>query len=326
MIERTLWHPVLETDALGADAPCTVRLLDDDLVLWRDATGAPQAWVDRCPHRGARLSLGRVVAGTDGARRLECAYHGWQFGASGRCLAIPALPDFVPPPGHGAATFEAREAHGLVWVRLQGGDSALPAFPAEHDAALRKLLCGPYRVEASAPRIVENFLDLAHFGFVHEGWLGDRAHTALDAYALAPTPTGFVATGCRAWQPRSNRLSTQGRWVEYRYELTAPYAAVLAKLPLQAGDERDEIALFVCPHEAERSSVWFRLAVSDTESTDAQLRAFQDAIFAQDRPVLESQRPKRLPLHAGELHCAADRSSAAYRRLLAERGIRFGVC
>jgi phenylpropionate dioxygenase-like ring-hydroxylating dioxygenase large terminal subunit len=198
MIERTLWHPVLETDALGADVPCTVRLLDDDLVLWRDATGAPQAWVDRCPHRGARLSLGRVVAGTDGSRRLECAYHGWQFGASGRCLAIPALPDFVPPPGHGAATFEACEAHGLVWVRLQGGDSVLPAFPAEHDAALRKLLCGPYRVEASAPRIVENFLDLAHFGFVHEGWLGDRAHTALDAHTLAPTPTGFVATGCRA--------------------------------------------------------------------------------------------------------------------------------
>ena len=63
---------------------------------------------------------------------------------------------------------------------------------------------------------------MAHFGFVHEGWLGDRAHTALADYRIEPTRHGFAAVGCRAWQPQSNRLSSEGGWVDYRYEVTAP--------------------------------------------------------------------------------------------------------
>jgi phenylpropionate dioxygenase-like ring-hydroxylating dioxygenase large terminal subunit len=326
MVEQGLWHPVLAADSLRVDTPAAVRLLGDDLVLWRDASGAPLAWADRCPHRGTRLSLGRVRPGADGAALLECPYHGWQFAASGQCVVVPALPEFTPPATHRACTYEALEAHGLMWVRMQPGDSSVPAFEAGRDPNLRTLLCGPYTVAASAPRIVENFLDMAHFGFVHDGWLGDRAHTALADYRIEPTPAGFVATGCQAWQPRSNRLSEQGSRVDYRYELTSPFSAVLSKLPQQPGEPRDEIALFVCPQEPEKSVVWFRLAVTDRVSSDAELRAFQHTIFTQDQPILESQSPKRLPLHGGELHCAADRASAAYRRVLIERGISFGVC
>jgi phenylpropionate dioxygenase-like ring-hydroxylating dioxygenase large terminal subunit len=57
---------------------------------------------------------------------------------------------------------------------ISDAQTSLPA-EAEADAALRKMNCGPYDVAASAPRIVENFLDMAHFSFVHEGWLGLRA-------------------------------------------------------------------------------------------------------------------------------------------------------
>jgi phenylpropionate dioxygenase-like ring-hydroxylating dioxygenase large terminal subunit len=322
MIERAMWHPVVAVDELGS-APVALRLLGEDVVLWRDATGAARAFADRCPHRGTKLSLGRIV---EGGTRLECPYHGWQFAVSGQCVSIPALPAFTPPASHRACAFEVRVASGLVWVRMDAGDSTLPAFEAEHDPLLRKLLCGPYPVAASAPRIVENFLDMAHFGFVHEGWLGDRAHTGLADYRVEPTPHGFVATGCQAWQPHSNALSEQGSMVDYRYELTSPFSAVLTKLPQAQGGHRDEIGLFVCPQEPETSVVWFRLAVTDRVSSDAELRAFQHTIFAQDQPILESQSPKRLPVRGGELFCAADRASAAYRRVLIERGISFGVC
>ena len=330
MLERGSWHPVLDSASLLMGAPQTARLLGDDLVLWRDSSGAALACADRCPHRGTKLSLGRVVV-AEGDARLECPYHGWQFEASGQCVLTPALPEFKPPAAHRACVFEAHEAHGMVWVRMAAGATELPAFTAEHDPHLRKLLCGPYTVEASAPRIVENFLDMAHFGFVHEGWLGDRSNGSVADYRIEPTATGFIASGCQAWQPQSNLLSEQGSMVDYRYELTAPFSAVLTKLPQAqggraGGQERDQIGLFVCPQEHERSVVWFRLAVTDVASTDVDLRAFQHTIFAQDQPVLESQRPKRLPLHAGELHCAADRASSAYRRFLIERGITFGVC
>jgi phenylpropionate dioxygenase-like ring-hydroxylating dioxygenase large terminal subunit len=325
MIERGLWHPVMAVDDLPAGAPLAVRLLSDDVVLWRDAQGAPHAWADRCPHRGTKLSLGRVLP--DGAG-LECPYHGWQFDTAGQCVVIPALPAFKPPAAHRACAYEAREAHGLVWVRMEAGDAEvpLPAFAAEDDAQLRKLTGGPYVVEASASRIVENFLDMAHFGFVHEGWLGDRAHTSLADYRIEMTPTGFIAEDCSAWQPRANRLAEEGSVVRYRYELTSPFSAVLAKLSEVQGGRPDEIALFVSPKEPEQSVVWFRFATIDHASSDAELRAFQDTIFLQDRPILESQRPKRLPLGGGEVHCAADRASAAYRRFLLDRHVTFGVC
>lgn len=325
MIERQLWHPVASADHVAAQ-PVAARLLAEDLVLWRDPSGAVHAWPDRCPHRGAKLSLGRVEGG-----HLECPYHGWQFGPAGQCVHVPALPGFSPPPTHRVQGFEAQEAHGLVWVRMAPGDAAMPAFAAEGDARLRKLDCGPYTVETSAPRLVENFLDMSHFAFVHEGWLGARGHSAIDDYRVEETPTGLRATQCKAWQPQSNLHSTAPAQVEYTYEVTGPYAAVLTKIP-EAGtvavqDWRESIALFIAPVEPERSVVWFRLAVADFESPDDKLRAFQDAIFRQDQPVLESQAPKRLPLDLrAELHTAADRASSAYRRYLSRLGITFGAC
>jgi len=95
-------------------------------------------------------------------------------------------------------------------------------------------------------------------------------------------------------------------------------------------DFRESIALFVCPVTPETSRVWFRLAMNDFDSPDASLQAFQHTIFTQDQPVLESQRPKRLPISDSapvqELHCAADRSATAYRRHLRALGITHGVC
>jgi phenylpropionate dioxygenase-like ring-hydroxylating dioxygenase large terminal subunit len=330
MIERHLWHPVALAEEV-ADAPFAARLLGDNLVLWRDAAGAVQAWADRCPHRGAQFSLGRVVP-WEGGSTLECPYHGWQFAAGGQCVHVPALPDFTPPATHRATVHGAQEAHGLVWVRLEGeGAAALPAFAAEHDAQLRKLNCGPYEVETSAPRLVENFLDMAHFSFVHEGWLGARGMTAIDDYRVEATPEGLLATGCKAWQPQSTLHSTTAAQVEYTYEVTAPYTAVLSKIPEAASvgidGYRESIALFICPIDAQRSRVWFRFATADFEREDAALRAFQDTIFLQDKPVLESQQPKCLPLDLrAELHTVADKASSLYRRHLKMRGITFGVC
>ena len=324
-IERQHWHPVGSADSI-THQPFAARLLGEDLVLWRDAAGALHAWRDRCPHRGAKLSLGRVEND-----RLECPYHGWQFAASGQCMHVPALPTFTPPPTHCVASFEVREAHDLAWVRLAPGDSELPAFEAEGDSRLRKLNCGPYVVETSAPRLIENFLDMSHFAFVHEGWLGARGATAIDAYQVEETPHGLRATQCKAWQPQSNLHSTAPAQVEYTYEVTGPYTAVLTKVP-EAGTVavagwREAIALLIAPVDEERSVAWFRLAVADFESAEEKLRSFQDTIFRQDQPVLESQSPKRLPLDLrAELHTAADRGSSAYRRHLSRLGVTFGVC
>ena len=351
MIEKQFWHPVASAAEVH-EAPVAVQLLGEPLVLWREpghegAPGRLHVWADRCPHRGARLSLGRVLHHLRGAR-LECPYHGWQFGGdaatsqgghdSGRCVHVPAAPDFVPPASHGATVFEACEHHGLVWVRLQAPDAeAVPASlwqPPRFDAwgapGWRTLLCGPYAVQTSAPRLVENFLDLSHFGFVHEGWLGARSHAQVQTGRVEEGPQGLQASDCRAWQPRAYAGAHEGVWVDYRYTVPHPFAAILHKDASQGDPVSNAIALFIRPDGAESCTAWFAMATLGDPSADDALRTFQDAVFTQDRPVVESQQPRRLPIGrdgaAREVHGPADRMSAAYRRYLLRLDVSLGVC
>jgi phenylpropionate dioxygenase-like ring-hydroxylating dioxygenase large terminal subunit len=331
MIERQLWHPVVASHTLR-ELPLALGLLGEALVLWREH-GAVHAWADRCPHRGARLSLGRVLTTVHGPR-LECAYHGWQFEAGGRCRHVPASPDFQPPPGHATTAFEAREAHGLVWVRLEAPGAELPdappAFAEADDSAWRRVVCGPYAVSTSAPRLVENFLDLSHFGFVHEGWLGERGHAQVMSGVVSESPEGVQVLKARAWQPRGYAEAEGGAWIDYAYEVPHPYAALLRKDASADDPVRNAIALFIRPDSDEACTAWFVMATQNDRSSDESLIDFQDTVFAQDRPVVESQSPKALPIgrtaRVSEVHGPADRVSSAYRRYLQRLGIALGTC
>lgn len=334
MIERQLWHPVADAHLLR-DAPLAVSLLGEPLVLWRDHATV-HAWVDRCPHRGARLSLGRVLLTTHGLR-LECPYHGWQFEGGGRCRHVPAAPDFHPPHGHAASTVEAIERHGLIWVRLQPASDLLadptlaepPPFAEADDAAWRRVVCGPYAVATSAPRLVENFLDLSHFGFVHEGWLGAREHAQVQGGHVTEGTQGLQVSGARAWQPRAYAGAGSGVWIDYAYTVPHPYAALLRKDASEGDPVRNAIALFIRPDGEESCTAWFVMATQNDPASDAALVEFQDAVFAQDRPVVESQQPRALPIGrtgpVTEVHGPADRVSSAYRRYLQRLGIVLGT-
>ena len=350
MMEKQLWHPVIASHQVR-EASVGVELLGEAVVLWREpghegAPGVVHAWSDRCPHRGAKLSLGRVLHHLHGAR-LECAYHGWQFagdaaaeqGNAGcaRCVHVPAAPSFVPPAGHSATVFEAREAHGLVWVRLSApladDVSALaepPRFEPWSDSEWRQVLCGPYEVETSAPRLVDNFLDLSHFGFVHEGYLGARSHAQVETGRVEEAPDALRVVDCKAWQPRGYAGAEGGAWVSYRYDVPHPFAAILRKDAAEGDPVSNAIALFIRPDGDERCTAWFAMATLGDLADDEELREFQDTVFAQDRPVVESQTPKRLPIGkegaANEVHSPADRMSSAYRRYLNRLGVTLGVC
>lgn len=161
------WHPVAAITQIQGDSVLATCLMGCDIALWRSADGVVHAWEDRCPHRGTRFSIGKVEAD-----QLVCAYHGWRFNAAGSCTHIPAQPEWTPAQAACARRYPADERYGLVWVCLGTPATALLPFPEYDDPNLRKVLCGPYRVESSAPRIVENFLDMGHFPFVHNGILG----------------------------------------------------------------------------------------------------------------------------------------------------------
>ena len=316
--EAAWWWPVaLEHEGRGG--PLALQLLGRQLVLWRTAQDEPVLLADRCPHRGARLSMGRLAQG-----RLQCPYHGWQFDAGGACVQVPATPGFTPPASSAVECFPVQQAHGLLWCDLSGQAQNLP--PDLGHLPARRLVYGPFDVATSAPRAVENFLDTSHFAFVHEGWLGDAAHPEVPPHEVTHTVDGRpVIEHYRAWQPRASATATDGAWVDYRYEVLNPYAALLTKRG-ETGGPQDSYVIWACPVTSESCRLWFAQYTTDTETPAETLRDFQVAIFAQDQPVLESQQPKALPLSGGEAMGAADRLSAAYRRYLRAKGIAFGTC
>jgi phenylpropionate dioxygenase-like ring-hydroxylating dioxygenase large terminal subunit len=320
------WHPVAATGALEPGKVIAAPLLDRDLALWRGRDGLVRAWENRCPHRGTRFSVGRIDDD-----ELVCAYHGWRFSGNARCTRVPAQPEFSPSVAASAKAYVAKECYGLIWVCLGTPAADVLPFPEYADAALRKVLCGPYDVAASGPRIVENFLDMAHFGFVHGGILGDLAHTAVRDYEVQAWQdgaggNGLIATQCFAWQPQTNSLSHGGSDVEYTYRIERPLTAILTKVPQAQQGFHEAISLHVQPVGEELSRVWIILAMTNFTQSEDELRAFQDRIFLQDKPVLENQVPLRLPLDPGaELSMRCDRMSVAYRRYLAGRGMRYGV-
>ncbi|WP_019143359.1 aromatic ring-hydroxylating oxygenase subunit alpha [Noviherbaspirillum massiliense] len=323
------WHPVADAAALKPGCLLPARLLEHELVLWRASDGTIHAWDDRCPHRGARLSLGRVAND-----RVVCAYHGWQFDASGQCRLQPAHPQNTPPRNACAARFNVQEAYGLAWVCLGDPERSLLPFPEYEHPGLRKVLCGPFPVHACGPRIIENFLDMAHFAFIHEGILGDTGHAEVPDYKVAAFDDklgrtgmkGVIATACFAYQPQSNLQASGGSMVEYTYRVVRPLSAILTKLPQEQSGLADVISLHVQPIDEEHCQAWMVLATTDEGSSDEEMRDFQGRIFMQDLAILESQRPKRIPLQPGlEVPQPADRLSAAYRRMLRELGMKYGV-
>lgn len=319
------WHPLASAAAIPPGAIVAAELLDTRVALWRDSGGVLHAWEDRCPHRGTRLSMGALDGDT-----LRCAYHGWAFGSEGRCRHIPALPALAPDNLKAQViTYAVRERYGLAWVCLGEPAGEPPRFPEHGDEALRKVLCGPYQVASSGPRIIENFLDMAHFAFVHEGILGrqDRAEIAdytVETFDDADYGAGVWARRCRAFQPQASRAATSGSDVEYGYRVVRPLTAILTK---QApGAKQEAIALLLQPLTETTTRAWIILALDDFTAGDDALRQFQDTIFLQDLPILESQHPQKLPLIPGaEVSVACDRMSLSYRAYLKRSGLRYGV-
>ncbi|MBM3458425.1 MAG: aromatic ring-hydroxylating dioxygenase subunit alpha, partial [Armatimonadetes bacterium] len=141
------------------------------LVLFRDDQGRAAALPDRCAHRSAPLSRGRVQQGC-----LECPYHGWRYNSAGECVHIPALTG--PPPRRRQlplAALPTLERDGFIWV--YPGSQALPPepfrFPHLGESGWHSFRMVT-RFPAPAFLCVENFLDCPHTVFVHQGWFRSR--------------------------------------------------------------------------------------------------------------------------------------------------------
>ena len=252
---------------------------------------------------------------------LQCPYHGWIYDAAGQCVTIPAHPEQTPPAKARTLTYRATVAYDMVWVCLGEPAYDIPEFEEWGDAAYRQILCGAYEFQAAGPRMVENFLDVAHFPFVHENILGTQERPEIPDYDVITDENGITASDIRVFQPNPDG-SHIPNWVTYTYKVYRPLVAYFRK----EAEEKFAILLMVTPIEEVKSLMWMWMVITHGDGSDASLRAFQDEIAMQDLPIVQSQRPELLPLDLqAELHLRSDKTAIAYRRWLNALGLTFGT-
>ena len=319
---RRSWHPVCTVGELaateGGRGPLPVTLCGEELVVV-DLGDGPAALRDRCLHRSTKLSLGWVDEAASGTA-LQCAYHGWRWDADGRCVGVPSLPGATPGAGLTARripSFEVEVAYDLVWVRLEAGwPTTIPPCPAFDSPGVRAVAGEPYTWPVSLERRVENYTDLAHFAWVHDGSLGDRQHpevpipeitredAALHFHYDPPAipdsdPTALVGGS-------TYRVSMPGTVsIDFDVPGIGRRALWMTASPVSAG---------VC------RTFWFTSRTDDLDGDDAPHLEFQERVLAEDLPVIEGQSPAWIPWEGddAEVSVRTDIVSLAYRKFLRE--------
>ena len=188
---REMWYFALPGTLLAPGRMRPKTLLGEPLLLGRTREGSVFALKDICPHRGIPLSCG----GFDGSE-VECCYHGWRFGADGRCTAIPSLfegQDFDISKIRVAA-YPAREVQGNIWVFFGKDESAAPGPPEIPEIGERRPeLFESIRVPAAIDHAVVGLMDPAHGPFVHRSWWWRSRHSIHEkSKAFAASPYGFT--------------------------------------------------------------------------------------------------------------------------------------
>lgn len=314
---RQAWHPVAESTDVG-DAPHAVELLTERLVLWRDPDGAIVAAPDRCPHREAPLSAGWAEDG-----ELVCPYHGWRFGAGGRCVEVPSSGRGAPvPPAAHLPCVHVTERYGLVWLCLDTPAGDLPVIPNEDDPTFRRINSGIQLWNTAATRMVDNFMDISHFPWVHAGTFGNRQSPAVPKIELGELDHGWYgyAYEVDAQNPEA-ALATTGTTeaVVHRQMSTGFHLPLTVRSTIRYADGLEHILLLCStPIDDARSYFTFVVWRNDDFSVDPQeVIAFDRAIGEEDRIMLE-RVCGTLPLGRTDLvSVQSDKASVEWRRQLA---------
>ncbi len=240
------------------------------MVAWRKASGELVVMSDLCPHRSAKLSLGKIVSD-----QIECPFHGFQFDAEGACRLVPEIKRDAP--GIRCHTFKIREEKGWIWL-FWGDPAQAPAeLPWFND---RKDLLHYSTYEESWPvhftRSVENQLDYAHLPFVHKSSIGRFAK--LDGEMKSECTDQFIRWSFREHGDAGIEFVFPNIWINL---ISSKYFLTLAFVPVSD----HETKLYLRSHRSYLTWPPFSWAM------DLLDRWLNRWILGQDRAVVLSQEP-----------------------------------
>jgi phenylpropionate dioxygenase-like ring-hydroxylating dioxygenase large terminal subunit len=239
---------------------------------------------------------------------------------------IPVVRE-IADDGTSGPPLPAQERYGCLWTTLGSPKRDIVTIAEADEDDRRMVICGWAKMRASGLRIVENFLDMAHFPYVHTNVLGAEPHTEVPYYSseIRRDVDEVWATNCRFFQPQIT-ANQSASMAELSYRVPSPFVVMLYRVSPYAADRLDTIALFIQPIEEDLCRAQPVMYLVDSESTQLDLLKFEQNIFLQDRIIVENQRPLLLPLDPrSEVPTRADSSSVVYRRWLKEKGLRYGT-
>ncbi|MCY1010133.1 aromatic ring-hydroxylating dioxygenase subunit alpha [Nannocystis pusilla] len=295
---------------LGRDlkrrTPLPLQVAGERVVLFRDGEGRACALVDRCPHRGVRLSLGKVEGGC-----LECPFHGWRFAGDGSNQLVPWNPD-AKRERLGATPLPVRERGGLLWLYTAPGLAA-PSEPDVPDVLQRDDLSlssftMPFAVHWT--RVMENSLDWPHLPFVHR-------RTLRDALPYRPDSRLDIAWEDRSWGGRTSTTIDgvpQPITLDYRFPNTM-------HLHLPAGRRIFELLLTVLPVD-DTTTHMIMVTVRDflrSRLFDFYFGRGSRKIGGEDRAVIETSLPGEVPPASEERSVRTDEPTLRFRKLYRDR-------
>ena len=298
------WYVAGFSDEVDGSRLLSRRLLDRPLVFFRNPDGSVAALDDRCPHRFAPLSAGKLC--DDGAA-LQCPYHGLRFDGNGQCVHNPHSKGSIPNAAR-VASYPVVDRHGLLWWWPGEATLAKPELIPDYSAVARAHPDGSFRgylpTRCHYELLADNILDLTHADYLHAGTLGNGSLTRAKAHITdmgerslnvrwlcsgEPAPPAFAAHLRHPEQPTD-------QWTEVTW--TAPGNMLLHVGATLLGEDRSEgvdvlTAHMVTPETGWSTHYWFwatrTFAISAAEN--ARIRGFVEYAFAQqDKPMLEAQQ------------------------------------
>ena len=310
---RNFWYAVA-TDVEVTNGVVGRRLLGEDLVLYKDSSGEVVVAPDRCPHREAPLTAGQMDEG-----KLVCCYHGWSFGAAGKCVSIPSADsDFPIPKGAHLPCYRSQVRYGLVWVCLGEPLAEIADIAQDSNSSFRRINNPVDTWTVSATRMTDNFLDIAHFPWVHTGTFGNAQRTLVPKINLKDLPGGFhgYEYDVVADNPPSAAISSGESEKEVNRTMSTGFHlpfAVRSTIKRENGPEHI-LLLLTTPIDDVTSYFTFVVWRNDDFSISSEDTVlFDRMIGAEDKTMLE-KIPGVLPLEHGALaNTQSDKPSTAWR-------------
>ena len=347
MFLRNYWYVAAAPHEVEVGKILARTLLNEPVIMFRTSDGKVHAFEDRCCHRRAPLSLGRMIGD-----KLQCGYHGLVYTADGKVVGIPG--QTAVPPGAQVRTYPVVEKHNFVWMWMGDAAEADPAKIPDHlyytnDDPNWTPVTGYLNFKCNYKLVIDNLLDLTHETFLHTKTIGNEhvANTPLakvtrdeqgvsaHRWMIGIDPPPFFTYAGR-FAPGTK----VDRWQLIRFELpahvTIDVGCALTATGAPDGDRSKGISHFVMDAitpETERSSHYFwafsrKYRLDDRELSDFMLKGVHTT-FLEDQAMLEGQqRIIDSAPDAPEIDINADTGQMQFRRmtarLLAEEADRRG--